>query len=292
MNPRVSRSSALASKATGFPIAKIAALLAVGLHARRGHQRHHRRDAGGVRADARLRRRQGPAVRVREVPRGRPALTSTMKSVGEVMAIGRTFREALGKAWRALERARADLGWAGRAAGGDDRAIATETPAARSVERAPARRRTRGRGRRGDRGSTRGSSTRSPRWSRRPSRSQGRRARRTRRRRAARGEAGRACRTGGSRRSRAPTRPTSARAGRRSASGPCSRPSTRAPASSRRATPYHYSTYEERGRGPPARAAARRDPRRRARTGSARGSSSTTRACTPRTRCARPATRR
>ena len=46
MNPRVSRSSALASKATGFPIAKIAALLAVGLPARRDHQRHHRRDAG------------------------------------------------------------------------------------------------------------------------------------------------------------------------------------------------------------------------------------------------------
>ena len=46
MNPRVSRSSALASKATGFPIAKIAAKLAVGLHARRDPQRHHARDAG------------------------------------------------------------------------------------------------------------------------------------------------------------------------------------------------------------------------------------------------------
>ena len=45
MNPRVSRSSALASKATGFPIAKIAALLALGYHARRDPERHHRGDA-------------------------------------------------------------------------------------------------------------------------------------------------------------------------------------------------------------------------------------------------------
>ena len=65
---------------------------------------------GRVRADARLRGREDPAVRVREVPRGRPALTSTMKSVGEVMAIGRTFKEALGKAWRGLEKAGFDLG--------------------------------------------------------------------------------------------------------------------------------------------------------------------------------------
>src|SRR4029453_16025575 len=77
MNPRVSRSSALASKATGFPIAKIAALLAVGytldeLPTRRNPQPQHRRDPRRVRADARLRRGEGAAVRVREVPRGRP----------------------------------------------------------------------------------------------------------------------------------------------------------------------------------------------------------------------------
>ena len=48
MNPRVSRSSALASKATGFPIAKIAAKLAVGLHPRRNHERHYRRDESVV----------------------------------------------------------------------------------------------------------------------------------------------------------------------------------------------------------------------------------------------------
>ena len=69
MNPRVSRSSALASKATGFPIAKLAALLAVGLHARRAAERHHRRLQRGVRAGARLRRREGAALRLREVPR-------------------------------------------------------------------------------------------------------------------------------------------------------------------------------------------------------------------------------
>ena len=72
MNPRVSRSSALASKATGFPIAKVAAKLAVGYTARRDRQRHHRRrDAGFVRADDRLHRHQDPALRLREVPRRR-----------------------------------------------------------------------------------------------------------------------------------------------------------------------------------------------------------------------------
>jgi carbamoyl-phosphate synthase large subunit len=68
MNPRVSRSSALASKATGFRIAKIAAKLAIGYTLDEIRKRHHRRDAGVVRADARLRRGQGAAVRVREVP--------------------------------------------------------------------------------------------------------------------------------------------------------------------------------------------------------------------------------
>ena len=75
MNPRVSRSSALASKATGFPIAKVAAKLAVGYTLDELAQRHHRRRHPGlVRADDRLRRHQGPPVRVREVPAGgRPA---------------------------------------------------------------------------------------------------------------------------------------------------------------------------------------------------------------------------
>ncbi len=74
MNPRVSRSSALASKATGFPDRQGRGQARRGLHARRAAQRHHRRrHAGLVRADHRLRRHQGAALRVREVPAGRPA---------------------------------------------------------------------------------------------------------------------------------------------------------------------------------------------------------------------------
>ena len=72
MNPRVSRSSALASKATGFPIARIGAKLAVGLSPRRDPERHHEDDAGVVRAGARLRRREDSALRVREIPVGEP----------------------------------------------------------------------------------------------------------------------------------------------------------------------------------------------------------------------------
>jgi carbamoyl-phosphate synthase large subunit len=105
MNPRVSRSSALASKATGFPIAKIAAKLAVGYTLDELAQRHHRRRTpASLRADDRLRRHQDPALRLREVPAApTDASTTQMKSVGEVMAIGRTFQEALQKALRGLE---------------------------------------------------------------------------------------------------------------------------------------------------------------------------------------------
>ena len=71
MNPRVSRSSALASKATGFPIAKIAARLAVGLHPRRDPQRHHQGHAGQLRTGHRLCGHQGSPLGVREVPRHR-----------------------------------------------------------------------------------------------------------------------------------------------------------------------------------------------------------------------------
>ena len=104
MNPRVSRSSALASKATGFPIAKIAAKLAIGYTLDEIPNDITARDAGELRADARLRRGQGAAVRVREVPGADPTLTTHMKSVGEAMAIGRTFTEALQKALRSLEQ--------------------------------------------------------------------------------------------------------------------------------------------------------------------------------------------
>ena len=72
MNPRVSRSSALASKATGFPIAKIAAKLALGYHLDEIPNDITRLTPGLLRADDRLRRRQGAALGVREVPARRP----------------------------------------------------------------------------------------------------------------------------------------------------------------------------------------------------------------------------
>jgi carbamoyl-phosphate synthase large subunit len=72
MNPRVSPQSALASKATGFPIAKIAAKLAVGYTLDELPQRHHPRDARQLRADHRLRGHQDPALHLREIPHRRP----------------------------------------------------------------------------------------------------------------------------------------------------------------------------------------------------------------------------
>jgi carbamoyl-phosphate synthase large subunit len=94
MNPRVSRSSALASKATGFPIAKVAAKLAVGYTLDELDNDITRRDAGLLRADHRLCRHQDPALRFEKFPGAEPLLTTAMKSVGEVMAIGRTFPKA------------------------------------------------------------------------------------------------------------------------------------------------------------------------------------------------------
>jgi carbamoyl-phosphate synthase large subunit len=112
MNPRVSRSSALASKATGFPIAKIAALLAVGYRLD-----EITNDITGVTPAAFEPTLDYVVVKIprfafEKFPDADPELTSTMRSVGEVMAIGRTFKEALGKAWRSLERAGFDEGWA------------------------------------------------------------------------------------------------------------------------------------------------------------------------------------
>jgi carbamoyl-phosphate synthase large subunit len=103
MNPRVSRSSALASKATGFPIAKIAALLAVGYRLDEVTN-----DITGETPAAFEPALDYVAVKVprfafEKFPEADPVLSSTMRSVGEVMAIGRTFTEALGKAWRSLE---------------------------------------------------------------------------------------------------------------------------------------------------------------------------------------------
>src|SRR5271154_2919494 len=108
MNPRVSRSSALASKATGFPIAKIAAKLAVG----------YRLDE--IKNDITLKTPacfeptidyvvvKIPRWQFEKFPGAEPVLGTQMKSVGEVMAIGRTFKQALGKGMRSLETGKAD----------------------------------------------------------------------------------------------------------------------------------------------------------------------------------------
>ena len=81
-----------------------------GLPAGRDPQRHHARDAGLFRADDRLRRHQDSALDVREIPGSRSDLTVQMKSVGETMAIGRTFKESLQKAIRGLEIGHFGLG--------------------------------------------------------------------------------------------------------------------------------------------------------------------------------------
>jgi carbamoyl-phosphate synthase large subunit len=126
MNPRVSRSSALASKATGFPIAKIAALLAVGYTLD-----EIRNDITGETLAAFEPALDYVAVKVprwafEKFPEADPRLGTIMKSVGEVMAIGRTFAEALGKAFRSLERPEFDLGVAPGRFALDDLAVATE----------------------------------------------------------------------------------------------------------------------------------------------------------------------
>ena len=115
MNPRVSRSSALASKATGFPIAKIAAKLAVG----------YRLDE--LANDITLKTPacfeptidycvvKIPRLAFEKFPGTPPVLGTQMKSVGETMAVGRTFKEALQKGLRGLETGRHGLGSDGRA---------------------------------------------------------------------------------------------------------------------------------------------------------------------------------
>ncbi|HUX64720.1 carbamoyl-phosphate synthase large subunit [Sulfuricella sp.] len=104
MNPRVSRSSALASKATGFPIAKVAAKLAIGYTLD-----ELQNDITGGRTPASFEPSidyvvtKIPRFAFEKFPRANSRLTTQMKSVGEVMAIGRTFQESLQKALRGLE---------------------------------------------------------------------------------------------------------------------------------------------------------------------------------------------
>jgi len=103
MNPRVSRSSALASKATGYPIAKVAALLAVGFTLDEIPNYITGKTTASFEPSIDYVVVKMPRFQLEKFPGADPRLGTQMKSVGEVMAIGRTFKEALGKALRALE---------------------------------------------------------------------------------------------------------------------------------------------------------------------------------------------
>src|SRR5437867_4867638 len=109
MNPRVSRSSALASKATGFPIAKIAARLAVGYRLDEIPNDITKKTPSCFEPSLDYVVVKIPRWTFEKFPRADPRLTIQMKSVGEAMAIGRTFAEALGKAIRSLEIGRDGL---------------------------------------------------------------------------------------------------------------------------------------------------------------------------------------
>src|SRR5437868_6256029 len=110
MNPRVSRSSALASKATGFPIAKIAAKLAVGFRLDELRNDITRETPACFEPTIDYVVTKIPRFNFEKFPDADATLTTQMKSVGETMAIGRTFKESLQKALRGLETGRFGLG--------------------------------------------------------------------------------------------------------------------------------------------------------------------------------------
>ncbi len=109
MNPRVSRSSALASKATGFPIAKMAAKLAVGYTLDEIPNDITKKTPASFEPTIDYVVTKIPRFAFEKFPGSQPVLTTQMKSVGEAMAIGRTFQESFQKALRSLETGRA--GW-------------------------------------------------------------------------------------------------------------------------------------------------------------------------------------
>ncbi|MDT5299425.1 MAG: carbamoyl-phosphate synthase large subunit [Mycobacterium sp.] len=107
MNPRVSRSSALASKATGFPIAKIAAKLAIGYTLDEIVNDITKETPACFEPTLDYVVVKAPRFAFEKFPGADPTLTTTMKSVGEAMSLGRNFIEALGKVMRSLETGRA-----------------------------------------------------------------------------------------------------------------------------------------------------------------------------------------
>ncbi len=125
MNPRVSRSSALASKATGFPIAKIAAKLAVGYTLDEVRNDITRETPASFEPTIDYVVVKCPRFTFEKFPQADAVLTTQMKSVGEAMAIGRTFKEALQKALRSLEIKRFGLIGDGKDAVVDDETLRT-----------------------------------------------------------------------------------------------------------------------------------------------------------------------
>ena len=111
MNPRVSRSSALASKATGFPIAKIATKLAIGYSLDEIQNDITKVTPASFEPTLDYVVVKVPRFAFEKFTDADPRLTTTMKSVGEAMAIGRSFPEALQKALRSLERKEAPFSW-------------------------------------------------------------------------------------------------------------------------------------------------------------------------------------
>jgi carbamoyl-phosphate synthase large subunit len=114
MNPRVSRSSALASKATGFPIAKIAAKLAVGYTLDEIRNDITRETYASFEPTIDYCVVKIPRWTFEKFPEADDVLTTAMKSVGETMAIGRTFKEAFQKGMRSLETGRSGFGGDGK----------------------------------------------------------------------------------------------------------------------------------------------------------------------------------
>ncbi len=115
MNPRVSRSSALASKATGFPIAKIAAKLAIGYTLDEIPNDITRVTPASFEPTLDYIVVKVPRFAFEKFPAADPTLTTTMKSVGEAMAIGRNFTQALQKALRSLEKRGSSFHWSDQA---------------------------------------------------------------------------------------------------------------------------------------------------------------------------------
>ena len=111
MNPRVSRSSALASKATGFPIAKIAARLAVGYTLDEIPNDITKETPASFEPTLDYIVVKVPRFAFEKFPQADPVLTTHMKSVGEAMALGRSFPEALQKALRSIEKREAVFAW-------------------------------------------------------------------------------------------------------------------------------------------------------------------------------------